>query len=553
MHPSIVLLHLAGAVILLLWAVRMVRTGVERASGPALRQALRRAGEGRVRAALIGLGLAVGLQSSTAVALLATGFVASGILGGATGLALMLGADVGSALVVKILSFDLDWLVPVLLVTGGIMFLKFEGRRVRQIGRILLGIAFILLSLGMVSEATEPLRTSAVLPGAINYLRGDPVTAFVVAALLTWAIHSSVATILLLAGFAAKGLLPLDVAVPLVLGTNFGAGLIAFWLTRGQEPAAVRVPVGNLIVRAGGALLGLVIVSFTSLLPALPGGPGEQLVNLHVGFNLALALLCLPLTGPVCRLAARLVPDPQPEAVPVPFARPASALDPAVIENPGLALASATRELLRMGETVELMLAPVMDLIDGGKVDRAAEVRALDQEVNKAHTGIKLYIARINRGELSEAEARRGMDLTAFAINLEHAGDIVAKSILPLVSEIAEHRLRFSPQGWAEIGALHGRVMANLQLALNVLVSGDLDSARQLVREKEQMRQLERESHDRHLRRLQAGLVESIESSDVHLELVRAFKEINSLLATVAYPILSEHGLLSESRLRKSA
>ena len=207
--------------------------------------------------------LAVGLQSSTAVALLATGFVASGILGGATGLALLLGADVGSALVVKILSFDLDWLVPVLLLAGGLMFLKFEGRQVRQIGRILLGVAFILLSLQMIGASTAPLRSSAALPAAIDYLRGDPVTAFAVSALLTWAIHSSVATILLLAGFAASGLLPPEVAVPLVLGANFGAGLIAFWLTRGHEPAALRLPLANLIVRAGGALVALAAFAAT--------------------------------------------------------------------------------------------------------------------------------------------------------------------------------------------------------------------------------------------------------------------------------------------------
>jgi len=554
MHPSLLLLHLAGAVMLLLWAVRMVRTGVERASGPALRDAMRRAGGGRVRAAIIGLVLAVGLQSSTAVALLAAGFAANGILGGTPGLALLLGADAGSALVVKILSFDLEWLIPVLLFTGGVMFLRFEGRQVRQVGRILLGIAFILLSLRMVAEATAPLRESALLPSAVNYLRGDPFTAFLLAGLLTWAVHSSVATILLLAGFAAQGLLPPDVAVPMVLGANFGAGLIAFWLTRGQEPAARRLPLGNLSVRAVAALLGVVVVATTGWLPPLPGaGAGEQLVNLHLAFNFLLVLACLPIAGFVTRLAERLVPDRLPDHMAAPFARPSSALDPAVINIPSLALASATRELLRMGETVEMMLAPVMDLLAGGKVEQAAEIRALDHDVNRAHTDIKLYIARISRGELSEAEARRGIDLAGFAINMEHAGDLIAKTIMPLVVEVAEQRLRFSQQGWAEIGMLHARVMANLQLALNVLVSGDLESARQLVREKEQMRQLERESHDRHLRRLQAGLVESIETSDVHLELVRAFKEINSLLATIAYPILSEHGLLAESRLRKSA
>lgn len=553
MHLSFVFMQLAGAVMLLLWAVRMVRTGVERANGPALRRALRGAKDGRLRAAFAGTTLAIALQSSTAVALLATGFAASGIIGTAAGLALLLGADVGSALVVKILSFDLSWLVPVLLFAGGVLFLKFEGRAVRQVGRILLGIAFILLSLRMIGEATEPLRHSAVLPAAIEYLRGDPVTAFAVAALLTWLIHSSVATILLLASFAAQGLLPGEVAIPLVLGANFGGGLMAVWLTRGQPPEAWRIPVGNLVFRGGAALAGLGAFALAGFSLDALGTGAPAVVNAHVAFNVALALVCLPLIGPVERLAVRLVPEPEPDAARAVIARPASALDRSVLDSPSLALASATRELLRMGETVEMMLTPVMDLIDGGKVETAAEVRKLDEEVNRAHTEIKLYVAEINRGRLSEQEARRGIELTDFAINLEHAGDIIAKAMLPLVAEVAAQQLRFSPEGWTEISILHARVLSNVQLALNVLVSGDLASARQLMREKEEMRRLERASHDQHLQRLQAGTVRSIETSDIHLELVRALKEINSLLATVAYPILSEHGQLSESRLQQSA
>lgn len=550
MHISVVFMQLAGAVMLLLWAVRMVRTGVERACGPALRRALRGAGDGRFRAAAAGMVLAIGLQSSTAVALLATGFAASGIIGAATGLALLLGADIGSALVVKILSFDLSWLVPVLLFVGAVLFLKFEGRSMRQVGRILLGIAFILLSLGMVGEATAPLRQSAVLPATIEYLRGDPVTAFIAAALLTWLIHSSVATILLLASFATQGLLPGEVAIPMVLGANFGTGLMAVWLTRGQPPEAWRIPVGNLVFRAGASLTALGVFALVGGAVSHLAAGAAGVVNAHVAFNVMLAMVCLPLIGPVERLAALLVPEPKPDAGRPVIARPASALDRGVIDNPRLALASATRELLRMGETVEMMLAPVMDLIDGGKVEMAAEVRALDGEVNRAHTDIKLYVAEINRGRLTEQEARRGIELTDFAINLEHAGDIVAKTVLPLVAEVAEERLQFSREGWTEITELHARALTNVQLSLNVLVSGDLSSARQLVLEKERMRRLERESHDRHLKRLQVGTVRSIETSDIHLELVRAFKEINSLLATVAYPILKEHGHLSESRLR---
>jgi phosphate:Na+ symporter len=154
----LLLLHLAGGVTLLLWAVRMVRTGVERSQEPALKRVLRESKSGRLRAAAVGAGVAVLLQSSTAVALLAAGFAGTGVLTVATGLALMLGADVGSALVVQILSVDIHWLTPVLLIVGGGLFFKGPTREWRQGGRILIGVALILVSLTMIADATEPLR-----------------------------------------------------------------------------------------------------------------------------------------------------------------------------------------------------------------------------------------------------------------------------------------------------------------------------------------------------------------------------------------------------------
>ncbi|MDX8502166.1 Na/Pi cotransporter family protein [Mesorhizobium sp. VK4C] len=554
MQFSMILLHLAGAVMLLLWAVRMVRTGVERAGGPALRDVLRRARSGRVQAAAAGTALAVLLQSSTAVAVLAAGFAASGIVPVSVGLAILLGADLGSALVVQMLSFDLSWLVPVLILAGGALFLKFEARSVRQAGRILIGIAFVLLSLHMIGEATAPMRQSTLLPIMVSYLRGDFFTAFAAAALFTWLIHSSVAAILLFVTLATQGVVPIDVGLSLVLGANLGGGFIALWLTRGQQAVeARRIPLGNLLFRATAALSVLFALQLVPFPADLFGATeGRQLVNLHLAFNLALVVICLPFTGMMERLVALLVGDtPAAKASTADDASAtrASALDRTVTRTPSLALASATRELLRMGEVVELMLRPVMDFFDAGTAERIRQAQKLDDEVNRAHTDIKLYIAEVNRGVMTPAEARRGIELTDFAISLERAGDIVAKNLLVLARETAGKKLRFSPDGWNELVGLHDRVMANMQLALNVLVSSDLDSARQLVVEKERMRKLERLSHDRHLRRLQSGTPESIETSDIHLEAVRALKEINSLLASVAYPLLSQSGDLLESRL----
>jgi phosphate:Na+ symporter len=388
------------------------------------------------------------------------------------------------------------------------------------------------------------------MPFIAGYLSTDYVTAFLAGVAVTFMIHSSVAAVLMIAAFSAQGILPFEAGLPLILGANVGGGLIAVWLTRGMGRAARRLPLGNLIFRTIGALLILIVLWFTDLpFLAIGADASRQVVNFHLAFNLVLLLVCLPFIAPMEKLVHLLLPDiasPEQDAERL---RPASALDRAVMNAPGLALASATRELLRMSELVEVMIRPVMEFFETGDREQIERIRRLDSQVNEAHTAIKLYIAQVNRGEMTAADSERGMELTSFAINLERAGDIVAKNLLNLV--LAKHKkgLRFSEDGWKELTNLHDRVMANMQLALNVLVSEDIDSARQLIVEKDRMRKLERESHERHLARLKGGSEISIESSDVHLEIVRSLREINSLFATIAVSILSRNGMLRETRL----
>ncbi|MEZ5812150.1 MAG: Na/Pi cotransporter family protein [Rhizobiaceae bacterium] len=549
MTMLMILLHLAGATMLLLYSVRMVRTGVERASGPALRRAISGVERGRVLTAAVGTLIAVLLQSSTATAVLASGFAVSGLVALTTGLALMLGADIGTALVVQVLSFDLRWLVPVLLAAGGWIFLNSSARAMKQGGRIMLGIAFVLIALTMISEATAPLKESPFMPVLASYLSADYVTAFLAGLAFTFLIHSSVAAVLMIAAFTGQGVLPIEASLSLLLGANAGGALIAVWLTRGMPVAGRRLPAGNLVFRFAGAVAALMIVRFVGLpLEQIGPNPMRQVINVHLLFNVVLAIICLPLVGPAARLVQTVMAE---EAEPDAAARlrPASALDRNVLSNPGQALASATREVLRMAEMVEVMTRPVMELFENGNQQEAARVRALDEEVNEAHTAIKLYLAEVNRGKLSAEEAERSMGLTSLAIDLERAGDVVTKKLIPLALEKNKKKIAFSGDGWKELTDVHDRVMTNMQLAMNVLVSDDVDSARQLIAEKDRMRGLERASHDRHLERLTGGSAESVASSDIHLDTVRALKEINTLFASVAVPILSRSGQLLESRL----
>ncbi|MCV0397629.1 MAG: Na/Pi cotransporter family protein [Rhizobiaceae bacterium] len=551
MSGSLVLLHLAGAVALLLYATRMVRTGVERAYGDTLRRRLRDAIHNPLAAIGAGTALAICLQSATAVTLLVGSFVASGFVGGASGLIAVLGADLGSSLVVRIVSLDLSLLVPVALFAGTAIFMTTERRAWRQFGRILIGIGLLLLSLRLIGEASDPLRESRLLPVIVNFLAGDPVSAFLMGAALTWLFHSSVAFLLLVASLAARGLVPADLGVVLVLGANLGGGVIAAVLARASTPPARTVPVGNLIMRATGAVLALIaFVQIAPPLDVLGGTASAQIIHAHIAFNLLLALLAMPFVTPVHALASRLVAMRAPvEAEPL-AATEQSALDKSVLARPALALGNAAREVMRICETIEVMLARIIELYEAPSREGITELATLDDRVDSRHAAVKLYLARIPPGAMSSDDAARCSELLEACVKLEQVGDIIVRNMLPQVRKKLDRKVEFTPEGWRELSSFHASVLANARMAFNVLVSRDAETAREIVREKDRLRDREKETSSRHFMRLREGAAASVETSSIHLDTIRDLKQINSLLASLAYPVLEEQGLLGGTRLR---
>jgi phosphate:Na+ symporter len=547
---SLVLLHLAGAVALLLFATRQVRTGVERAYGDVLRLRLRSILKNPLLAVGAGALLAICLQSATAVALIVGSFVGSGIVGGASGLLALLGADVGSSLVVKLLSFDLEILTPICLVAGTALFMATSRRDLLQLGRILIGIGLLILSLRLIGEASEPLRESRILPVIVNYLSGDPVTAFLIAAIMTWLFHSSVAAILLVVALAARGLVPAELGVVMVLGANIGGGIIAVMLSRVAPAKARIVPLGNLIMRGTGAVLALIaVILLAPPLELLGATAPAQLVNAHIAFNLALVILGMPLAGLIYRTAERLTAINAPRNEDDLASTELSALSEAALDTPSQALANATREVVRVCETVEIMLVRIMELYEAADEDRIKALAALDDRVDRKHAAIKLYLAKVTSRKLTEAEALRCQELIGACVKLEQVGDIIVRNMLAHVKKKVERGLEFTPEGWRELSSFHASVMANARLAFNVLVSRDAATARQLVEEKDRLRDVEKATSKSHFARLREGTVKSLETSTIHLDTIRDLKQINSLLASMAYPVLEEQGLLRGSRL----
>ena len=540
------MIQIAGAAALLLWAVRLVRTGVERAFATQLRQGLRRASDNRLLAAISGLVSAMLLQSSTAVAMLVSNFASKGALSAAVGVAMLLGADLGSALVAQILLARPGILVPALLLVGVALFLRSSQRKLRQTGRILIGLALIFVSLDMLRTATAPIIQSDGAVAVLGYLDSDLLTAFLLGAVFAWVVHSSVAAILLFVTMVSQGALPPMAAMAMVLGANLGGAMIAFVLTLAADVRARRIVSANFALRGGGALAVLLALDLDALDPTWLGqGAAVQVMGLHLAFNLALCLLALPFVGLIARMSNGVMRDPNVQSL----GRGMSALDHAALEDPPRALGCAARELLRMGEVIEKMLVAAMGLYEVWDDRVANAIRDEDKALRQMHLDLKLYLAGMNRHKLDDSAVNGAIEASLMAANLEAAADQVARKMTDLARKLSHEGISFSKSGKQEIDDFMDRIQANVQLALTVMMTRNPDDARELVAEKESIRTAEQRLQSKHLTRLREGVSESIETSAIHQETLRILKQVNTSFAMAGYPILDESGDLLSSRL----
>jgi phosphate:Na+ symporter len=545
-----ILINILGGVALLLWGVRMIRTGMMRAFGASLRTAIGVWTGNRVKAALAGTMAAAMVQSSTATAVMVCSFVAHGALATAPALAVMLGADLGAAIGAQVFTSGIASFWPALALVGYLMHTLFEGRgpRLRHVGRVVLGLAILLLALTMLGASARELGNSNVLHVVMQAVGGEPLLAIVTGALLTWLAYSSLAMILLVATLASSDVLAPATLFPIVLGINLGAALPAITATIAEPRVARRIPLGNLIFRLIGVLLALPFLGpIAQHLIAFDADPVRLIVNFHLLFNLALCLGLLAFIGPVGRLVDRLLPEPAGNGE---DAGPRH-LDESLLDTPPVALAMAARETLRMGDIIEEMLAKSLRVLEQNDDRLRREVEASDNELDQLHEAIKLYLTRLSRGELDDEDSRRAVDIIAFTTNLEHVGDIVDKNLMELAAKKIRNQLHFSAEGLADLKEIHAHLMETVRLSLTVFINQELGTARALLARKDQLREMELNSTERHLARLRSGKVASIETSALHLDVVRDLKRINSHLTSVAYPILDRAGALRPSRLRR--
>src|ERR1700730_16734515 len=455
-----ILLDLMGGVALLLWGLHMVRSGIVRAFGSDLRRFLGTALRNRFLAFVAGVGVTALLQSSTATGLMTASFVTGGAVDLVPALAVLLGANVGSTLIVQALSFNVTAVTPLLFLVGVVAF-KWGGKtRTRDLGRVAIGVGLILLSLHILLDTLAPAEDAPAVRTLLAAITSDSVLCVLIAAALTWAAHSSVTVVLLVMSLAYSGFVTPVAALALTLGANLGSAINPV-VEGGQSgnPASRRLPLGNLLNRLVGCALALPFLHpIADLLSRIEPNQSRMTADFHTAFNLALALVFILPLGWIASLLTRLLPEgTKSNALSVPLY-----LDETALGTPSVALACAAREALHVGDIVETMLRQSMTALMTDDRRLVAEVSRMDNAVDKLDEAVKLYVTRLTRESLDERDGHRAMEIISFSINLEHIGDIIDKNLMELAQKKIKRKLAFSKQGAAELEAFHQEVMGNL-------------------------------------------------------------------------------------------
>lgn len=543
------LLNLAGAIALLLWGSHMVQTGVQRAFGPRLNLFLAKALASRPRAFAAGLGVTFILQSSTATGLMTAGLAADGVVGLAPALAVMLGANVGTTLVAQIFSFNAAAFAPALILTGVLSFRRAKNGATRDLGRVAVGLGLMFLALSHLLELMTQYEDQPSLRLMLGAVATEPAVAALLGAALTWAAHSSVASILFIMSLCARGVVPPEAALALTVGANLGAAINPVLEgPSGDDPAARRLPIGNLITRlVGGAIALSLIAPLGRFMVALQPDIGRIAVDFHSLFNLAIALAFFPFLDGYARLLSRLLPK---KAEPADPAQPIH-LDQGAAENPALALGCAEREALRLADLVDALIGEAREAIDRSDRRLASAARRLGRAINRLAVEIKIYVAALDSEEADDADQRRASDILSFVARIEQGGEVMAGHFLAQVIRHLKRAPSLEPAERDEILAAIDRLRQNLRAASSALMTGDPRIARQLIDEKIAFRDAEAQAAQEEVAALTAAAApNAAPRRALRLELLRDLKQINShIVAAAAYPLLEREGELAPSRM----
>ena len=527
---------LFGGLCLLIYGLGITRENLEKIAGDQLRDILTTLTDNRLISFCTGFFMTLILQSSSAAIVMFIGFVSSSLLTLTQAMALILGADVGATITIQLMAFHVAN-YSLLLVIIGFSMMTLLGPDRASYGKFIMGLGFIFLGLWQMGEAIQIFQNSEVIQFGIKLLKDHLFFSILIGIILTTFFQSSSAFLGILISLSHTGLLPFSEALPLILGANIGSCGLPFLISLRSKDKGKQVALSHIALKVSGVLLMLPFLSyFSDFITSTCETSSRQIANAHLFFNVIISISFFPFIPLGAKLIQKFFPAKKEEE---PFGP--KYLNPSILSSPSFAFAQAKLETIRMSTITQEMLEKVIFSFRKRDPETLLQIKTLEDRLDILYQAIKDYLVQLSKQQISAEQASQQLELVILASDLEHIGDTIEKSIVPLVKIKIQTKLMLSEEGFFEIQEFHKKVSESFQLAISAFTTRDLELCHKVLRAKEEISDKELELREHHLERLRKGIQESIDTSALHLELLSYLRRINSFISNIAYSIIQKN------------
>jgi len=533
-----VLWGLLGGMGLLLYGMYIMSEGLQKIAGHRLRSILSTLTHNRFTALIVGALVTMLFQSSTATTVILVGLTSASIMSLKQTLGVILGADIGTTVTAQLIALKVTEISLPIVGIGAVIIFFTKRDHYRRVGQVLMGFGLLFLGLKIMADTMQPLKDEPFFRHMLMSASDYPLLAIAAAALFTFLVHSSAASLGVIMIMAMQDLVSLHSAIYLLFGANIGTSFTALLSSLGSSREAQRVAAAHLLFKVTGVLVLLPFVNpYALLMTKITAVPGYQVANAHTFFNIGIAILFLPFINQFARVLQLIVPD---RKEPREKQLTSKYLDEKLISTPSIALGLATKEIGNAADQVYIMIQSIIKVFERSDTKLLEKINKKEDYLDLLCKCLTDYLTNVMRQPLSRKEFNRCMSNMHIVADLEHIGDIIEKDITYLASSKISQQSQFSAEGWEEIKDMHRRLFDLMRIANVALASNDIELANEVIKECPNLAGMERHLRAQHFKRLKEGTALSISTSSLHLDLINSFLRISEHIHNICYEIINK-------------
>jgi phosphate:Na+ symporter len=459
-------------------------------------------------------------------------------------LGIILGASIGTTVTTQLIAFKFTDYALLIVGLGVLLKLISKSKKLKNIGDGILGFGILFLGMWLMSDAMYPLRTYQPFIDILMKLE-NPILGILVGTIFTALIQSSGAFIGIIIVLGSQGLVSLEAAIPLLLGSNLGTSITAILASLNSSREAKRVALAHSLFKVLGLLLfAWWIPTFAEFVRTFSPAEGiditspdnysaipRQIANAHTMFNIIMTLVLLPVINISASLITKLLPDIEEEEE---DQFKTKYLEEDLLSTPALALSLAKAEIIRMATKVKGMIEDILPPFFTIAPDKLEEIVEREEEIDFLNIKINRYLRKISLESVAEERTDEIFQMMHTTTEIEQIGDIISKRLVPLAEKKNELNVNFSEEGKKEIKEYHLTTVKQISRAIDFFKDVNLHDAKHIKRKYKKYRQMEHELRRTHFDRLLDEVPASLETSQIHLELIELLKRISSHSTNIA-------------------